>query len=52
MTKICQNYARLISDTYDKIVIESMTSDDTKDEKIIKNISKITVIGEKHNVFK
>ena len=36
MTKICQNYARLTSYTYDKIVIESMTSDDTKNEKIIK----------------
>ena len=46
------NSHKKISDTYDKIVIESMTSDDTKDEKIIKNISKITVIGEKHNVFK
>jgi hypothetical protein len=33
-----------ISDTYDKIVIESMSTDDDKNEKIIKNISKATVI--------
>ena len=36
-----------ISDTYDKIVVEAMTSDDDKNYKIIKNISKITSIGEK-----
>ena len=35
------------SDTYDKIVIESMTSDQDKNEKIIKNISKVTVISDK-----
>jgi len=35
------------SDTYDKIVIESMTSDDDKNEKIITNISKATVIKDK-----
>jgi aromatic ring-opening dioxygenase LigB subunit len=35
-----------ISDTYDKIVIESMTSDDFKNEKIIKKISKATIIKE------
>jgi hypothetical protein len=33
-----------ISDRYDKIVIEAMTSDENKDEKIIKNISKVTTI--------
>ena len=36
-----------MSDTYDKIVIESMTTDDDKNEKIIKNISKATIIKEK-----
>lgn len=33
-----------ISDTYDKIVIETMLSDQDKDEKIIKKISKATTI--------
>ena len=35
------------SDTYDKIVIESMTSDHDKNEKIITNISKVTTIKDK-----
>jgi hypothetical protein len=35
------------SDKYDKIVIESMTTDDNKNEKIIKNISKVTTIQDK-----
>lgn len=41
------NSTNKISDTHDKIVIEAMTSDDIKDEKIIKNISKVTSIIEK-----
>jgi hypothetical protein len=40
------NSHNTISDTYDKIVIESMTSDDDKNEKIIKNISKVTTISQ------
>jgi hypothetical protein len=36
-----------ISDTYDKIVIESMTTDEDKYEKIITNISKATAIKDK-----
>ena len=32
------------SDIYDKMVIEAMTSDEDKNEKIIKNISKVTTI--------
>ena len=32
------------SDKYDKIVIEAMTCDEDKNEKIIKNISKVTTI--------
>jgi ribosomal protein L37AE/L43A len=32
------------SDIYDKMVVEVMTSDDNKDEKIIHNISKATII--------
>jgi len=35
------------SDTYDKIVIESMTTDEDKNEKIITNISKATAIKDK-----
>ena len=35
------------SDKYDKMVIEAMTSDEDKNEKIIKNISKVTTIKEK-----
>jgi len=41
------NSSNKISDTYDKIVVEAMTSDDDKNEKIIKNISRVTGIGEK-----
>ena len=33
-----------ISDKYDKIVIEVMTTDTNKDDKIIRNISNITTI--------
>jgi len=33
------------SDKYDKIVVEAMTSDETKNEKIIKNISNATIIN-------
>jgi hypothetical protein len=32
------------SDNYEKIVIESMVCDEDKNEKIIKNISKVTTI--------
>jgi hypothetical protein len=41
------NSCNKISDTYDKIVIESMTSDDDKNEKIIKKISTCTTIHNK-----
>jgi len=41
-----RNSKNIISDAYDKIVIESMTSDDDKNEKIIKNISKVTTISQ------
>ncbi len=41
------NSSTKISDTYDKIVIEAMTSDDDKNTKIIKNISRVTNILEK-----
>jgi len=37
-------YSSKTSDTYDKIVIEVMMSDDHKNEKIITNISKATII--------
>jgi len=37
------------SDKYEKIVIEAMVSDIEKDEKIIKNISKVTGISGKNN---
>jgi hypothetical protein len=40
------NSTAKISDTYDKIVIETMTSDECKNEKIIKQISKATTIKE------
>jgi hypothetical protein len=36
-----------LSDKYDKLVIEVMTVDKDKNEKIIKNISKVTTITEK-----
>jgi hypothetical protein len=39
-----KNSSSKISDTHDKLVIEAMTSDDTQEEKIIKNISKATTI--------
>jgi hypothetical protein len=39
------NSSSKISDKYEKIVIESMVSDKDKDEKIIKNISKVTSIS-------
>ena len=39
-----KNSASKISDTYDKLVIEVMTTDDDKNAKIIKNISKVTTI--------
>jgi len=38
------NSSSKISDKYDKIVIEAMTSDEDKNEKIIKNISKEVII--------
>jgi hypothetical protein len=38
------NSRHTISDTYDKIVIETMETDTHKDEKILKNISKATTI--------
>jgi hypothetical protein len=41
------NSSTKASDTYDKIVIESMTSDDFKNEKIITNISKATIIKDR-----
>jgi hypothetical protein len=41
------NSSKKLSDTYDKIVVEAMTSDEDKNTKIIKNISKITTINEK-----
>ena len=34
----------LISDKYDKMVIEVMTSDGDKEDKIIRNISNVTII--------
>jgi hypothetical protein len=36
-----------MSDKYDKLVIEVMTTDEDKNEKVIRNISKATVIKEK-----
>ena len=39
------NSSSKISDKYDKIVIEAMTSDKDKEEKIIKNISTATIIN-------
>ena len=41
-----KNSSSKVSDKYDKMVIEVMTCDDDKNEKIIKNISKITTIKE------
>ena len=42
-----KNSSSKISDKYDKMVLEVMTTDDEKKEKIIKNISKVTTIKEK-----
>ena len=39
-----KNSSSKISDTYDKMVIEVMTCDENKNEKIIHNISKVTTI--------
>jgi hypothetical protein len=39
-----KNSSSKISDTYDKMVIEAMTTDSEKDDKIIRNISNITTI--------
>ena len=39
-----KNSSSKVSDKYDKMVIEVMTTDDDKNEKIIKNISKVTTI--------
>jgi hypothetical protein len=41
------NSSLKISDTYDKMVIEAMVSDLEKDEKIIRNISKVSLINDK-----
>jgi len=42
-----KNSSSKTSDKYDKMVVEVMTSDEDKNEKIIKNISKVTTIKEK-----
>ena len=42
-----KNSSSKVSDKYDKMVIEVMTCDDDKNEKIIKNISKVTTIQDK-----
>jgi len=42
-----KNSSSKTSDKYDKMVVEAMTSDEDKNEKIIKNISKVTTIQEK-----
>jgi hypothetical protein len=39
-----KNSSSKVSDKYDKMVIEVMSTDDDKKEKIIKNISKVTII--------
>jgi hypothetical protein len=39
------NSSSKVSDKYDKMVIEVMTCDDVKDEKIVKNISNVTTIN-------
>jgi hypothetical protein len=39
-----KNSSSKVSDKYDKMVIEVMTTDEDKNEKIIKNISKVTTI--------
>ena len=43
-----KNSSSKVSDKYDKMVIEAMTTDDLKNDKIVKNISKITTITENH----
>jgi len=42
-----KNSSSKVSDRYDKMVIEVMTTDNDKNEKIIKNISKVTTIQDK-----
>lgn len=42
------NSSSKTSDIYEKVVIEAMTTDQDKKEKIIKNISKVTTIKENH----
>jgi len=42
-----KNSSSKVSDKYDKMVIEVMTTDEDKKEKIIKNISKATMINKK-----
>ncbi len=39
-----KNSSSKVSDKYDKMIIEVMTLDQDKNEKIIKNISKVTTI--------
>ena len=39
-----KNSSSKTSDKYDKMVLEVMTCDDDKNEKIVKNISKVTII--------
>ena len=41
------NSSSRISDKYDKMVIEVMSTDNDKKDKIIRNISKVTTINEK-----
>ena len=41
-----KNSSSKTSDKYDKMVLEVMTCDDDKNEKIVKNISKVTIIKE------
>jgi hypothetical protein len=41
------NASSRMSDKYDKMVIEVMTTDDDKKDKIIRNISKVTTINDK-----
>jgi len=46
-----KNSSSKVSDKYDKMVIEVMTTDEDKKEKIIKNISKATTISENNRNF-
>jgi hypothetical protein len=41
-----KNSSSKTSDKYDKMVLEVMTCDDDKTEKIVKNISKVTIIND------